>query len=98
MWTAIDEADRLGYLPRNQILEEAPSMTFVISALLFELAGRDRRHEGIRVDLAVRVVKRDADLHAAVFERVDVSDVRTCAERVVTLGPDVDEQAEMAER
>ena len=73
-------------------------MRVEVSALLLELARRNRRHERIRVDLPVRMVQRHADLDAAILERIDVLDVGARAELAVAVGPDVDEQLEVPQR
>jgi len=59
-----------------------------------QLHGGHRRDEGQRVDLAVRVVEGDADLLALVLEDEDVLELGPRAERLVAIGPDVDEQAD----
>ena len=47
-------------------------MRLEVCALLFQLARGNRRDERIGVDLAVRMMQRDADFDAAVLEREHV--------------------------
>ena len=47
------------------------------------------RDEWVRVDLPVRVVQRDADLLAAVFERQDVGHARRCGKRLDARQPGI---------
>ena len=53
----------------------------------------DRRDRRVRVDLAVGVVERDPDRFAPVLERVDVRDLRPCAEDERPVRPDRDQPA-----
>jgi hypothetical protein len=46
----------------------------------------------------VRVIERHPDLDAAVFERVDVLDLRQRPEPFVAVGPDLQQQLEMPQR
>ena len=62
-------------------------------AAAVELAARQLGHEVERVDLAVRVRDRRADLGAAVLEDEDVVDVGARAERGAALGPEIDHLA-----
>ena len=53
-----------------------------------DLQPRHGRHEGIRVDLAMRVAQGDPHLDPAIFEDEHVVDVLACAELLITLTPD----------
>ncbi len=69
-----------------------------IRLLLRQLAGGNRRHERIRVDLSVRMMKRHPDLDTAVLERVHVLDIGACAELDVAVRPDLENQPQLVER
>ena len=56
-------------------------MTGVVTRLRLELARRNRRHDGVGVDLPVRMLQGHADLDAAVLEREDVLHVVAGTER-----------------
>jgi hypothetical protein len=58
-----------------------------------ELGGREWRHERQRVDLAVGMVQRDPYLFALVLEDVDVGDLCPLAQGLVSISPDIDQQA-----
>src|SRR5260370_165881 len=62
-----------------------------------ELALQDRRDEGIRVDLTVRVAQRDADLLAAVLEHEDVLHVGEPAQLIGPVTPHFDQVSDMVD-
>ena len=96
--TRVQHADALGPFTRHDVFEQSSAMQMEIRQLLFKLPRRHRRNERIRVDLSVRMMQSDADFHAAVLERIHVSDVRVVSQFLVPVGPDVDQQFEVFER
>jgi len=61
-------------------------------------AGRNGWHDGVGVDLAVRMMQRRADLDAAVLERKDIAHVVARAEPARAVAPDLDQELDVAER
>jgi hypothetical protein len=72
---AVQHPLAVGGLVARHVAQQAGAVLQVVLALLRQLARGHRRHEGIGIDLAVRMVQRDADLGAAVLERQHVLDV-----------------------
>ena len=92
----VDEPLRsVGEFRAQVILEQSAAVAVEVRALLGEFARGDGRHEGVGVDLPVRVVQRDADLDAPVLEREDVLHVVARAELGVAVSPDLEEQFEV---
>ena len=71
---------------------EALTGRFEVPARCGKLEVSHRGNERQGIDLAVGVVKRDADLFALVLEYEDVADVRTRTECLVAIRPDVDQK------
>ena len=82
----------------DQILEQAPTIQGVVLELRSQLSRWNRRHERVRVDLSVRMMKRDAHFDAAILERHHVLHVRDSSELDVAVAPHLDNQLEMLER
>ena len=73
--SAVKQAGAVGQFIRNHRFEKSGPMLLVVGPLLLELTRGDRRHKWIRIDLAVRVMERDAHFDAPVLEGVDVRNV-----------------------
>ena len=50
---------------------------------------------GVRVDLAMRMMQRHADLRSPILERQDIPNVRQCAEKAGPSGPHFDQQGDV---
>ena len=86
-----DHAAAVFELLGEEVAVEAGARLVPVAAGRFELLFRAGGDEGVGVDLAVRVVQRDAYGLALVLEDEDVLDERQRAELLVSVGPDLDE-------
>ena len=74
--TGRDDTPPVGQLLGEQVATEARAGPLPCAVAALQQPRDSWRNEWIRVDLPVRVVQRDADLFAAIFERQDVGHAR----------------------
>lgn len=78
-------------LSRDDLVEERCAPARPMGARLFRDGRSTRRHERVRVNLAVRVMKSYANLLAAILEREHQSDIIDGFQLLRSLRPHVDE-------
>ena len=85
-------------LTLEDVAEQAASGFAVVPGFGAELAFDHRRHERVRVDLAMGMAERDADRLASVLEDVNVADVRQQAQLTGAVAPNLDEVLDLLHR
>ncbi len=80
-------------LTRNQIAEQVASCALGVPPCLVKQPGRARRHEGIAVDLPMRVMEGHADFLTAVLEAEHLLDTVECGQCGGPVRPRLDDGA-----